>query len=158
MKPFIREKDQIRIWLETPIKERRSKAELCNRLGIRRDIFKRLSAELTLEKRRARSELKAIAKGSQGDVAILGNALEVASPDEQREVNEVLNALKKLCLKGNASAGKFWLQAKGEFVEKSEARVKLELSSEQLAREHIETRRWLNEHSYLEKLTDAQLK
>lgn len=64
------------------------------------------------------------------------------------EVQEVLDALKASCLKGNAFAGKVWLQVKGQLVDKSEVKVTLELSAEQIARRNLEAERKLGMAGY----------
>ena len=66
------------------------------------------------------------------------------------EVQEVLDALHQMATKGkSAFAAKTFLQAKGEFIEKSE--VKVGLTADEIARQHLENRRWLRENGYLEK-------
>jgi len=75
---------------------------------------------------------------------------EVEQPQEQYSLSEkeqVLNALRDLCIKhGNAFAGKTWLQAKDEFVEKQE--VKVGLTANEIARRNFEAERQLRKAGY----------
>ena len=63
-------------------------------------------------------------------------------PDGEKDA--VLNALRQLCIeRGNAFAGKVWLQAKGEFIEKQETTHILDGSL--IAREIIRARQELED-------------
>ena len=96
----------------------------------------------TLTKAEAFEEKKGIYLRAQG----------IAVPrktSEEKDEELVLKALKKMAVDDhNASAAKFYLQAIGKFEEKSETKVKLELSAEEHARRNLEAERRLRDSGY----------
>ena len=68
---------------------------------------------------------------------------------EEKNEEQVLKALKRMAVNDhNASAAKFYLQAIGKFEEKSETKVKFELSADEHARRNLEAERDLREAGF----------
>ena len=81
---------------------------------------------------------------------VRSNGIDISNLSEEEQIKLFDKLLFKLALDPKAPTKNRELFGKryGLFVEKQE--VKIELNAEQLAREHLESRRWLKEHGYLE--------
>lgn len=139
-------KQQVFNWLDTPFAERVPPSKKAFRESIRMTskTFSKLQYEWEVEKldkkRRAQSVVRA-----QDNIS---DQLEEI-PVKSKEVQEVLSALHYMTTqKHNAFAGKIWLQAKGELIEKAEHKVEIGLSADEIAKRNFEAERRLREGGY----------
>lgn len=114
---------------------------------MQKQTFYRYEGEYNLTQKQTTSIVRQEHFEKNKTVYLKAQGIKVAEKtQEEKDKALVLKALKTMAVDdGNASAAKFYLQAIGEFEEKSETKVKFEITADDHARRNLEAERELKE-------------